>query len=80
MSYSLDSKGCIFRTNKNEFLQKKISIQKNSCKICNNNIDIIKCTKCSFYFCKQCFKKNLISLILINNSYVNFALITEKKI
>ena len=79
MSYSLDSKGCIFRTNKNEFLQKKISIQKNSCKICNNNIDIIKCTKCSFYFCKQCLKKKF-NIFNINQQFIcKFCIDNEKK-
>ena len=70
MSYSLGSKFCIFRTNnKNELLQKKISVQKNSCKICNNNIDIIKCTKCSFYFCKQCLKKKF-NIFNINQQFI----------
>lgn len=70
MSYSLGSKCCIFRTNnKNELLQKKISVQKNSCKICNNNIDIIKCTKCSFYFCKQCLKKKF-NIFNINQQFI----------
>ena len=57
MSYSLCSKSDVFRVNKNEFLRKKISFKKKICKICNTNIDIIKCTKCSFYFCKQCIQK-----------------------
>jgi hypothetical protein len=57
MSYSLSSKSGVFRVNENEFLRKKISFKKNSCKICNSNIDLIKCTKCSFYFCKQCITK-----------------------
>ena len=43
----------------------------NQCKICNNKKNLIKCFKCSSYYCKECLKGNTrINLIKKGNKYV----------
>ena len=79
MSYSLCNKSVVFRVNTNEFLRKKISFKKNSCKICNTNIDIIKCTKCSFYFCKQCIQKKFNICNIAQQIICKFCIDNEQK-
>ena len=44
--------------NSNIFLGKKIEIQE-KCKLCNRKDELIKCSKCFNYYCKECFNNEI---------------------